>query len=140
MTSTLRTVTAAGEPGFSTLEGPEAFNLTLAGVDQSWRGGGHGLSSLSSAPARVEQGELCVGVAAQLRSWLSSELPVPVEEGPSFTPLIRLLRCFKSSGTLVGCVLVWIRVFLVGRRVVLGITTGLRTSGGLTGCCLERAT
>lgn len=62
MTSTLRTVPAAGdpgEPGLSTLAGPEAFNLTFAGLDQSGRGGGHGLSFFCVG---VEQGELCEAV------------------------------------------------------------------------------
>lgn len=59
MTSTLRTVPAAGDPGeqgLSTLTGPEAFNLTLAGLDQFGRGGGLGLSFFW---AGVGHGELC---------------------------------------------------------------------------------
>lgn len=52
MTSTLRTVPAVGvpgTPGLPTREGADAFNLTLAGLDQSGRGGGHGLSVFSCA-------------------------------------------------------------------------------------------
>lgn len=62
MTSTLRTVPAAGdpgEPGLSALAGPKAFNLTLAGLNQSGRGGGHGLSFFCGTPA----GELADAVA-----------------------------------------------------------------------------
>lgn len=54
MTSTLRTVPAAGAPGvpeLSTRGGAQAFNLTLAGLDQSGRGGGRGLCFVCSPPA-----------------------------------------------------------------------------------------
>lgn len=59
ITSTLRMVTAAGAPthsGVSALVGPEALNLTLAGLDQSGHGGGQSLSSTRSTPAGVEAG------------------------------------------------------------------------------------
>lgn len=135
MTSTLRTVPAGGpeETGLSVLAGPEAFNLTLAGLDQSGRGGGHGLSFFwFSAPSGVGQ--------THSGAFLSSEGPVVVVGGPSFTPLIRLLRCSKSNCTASCFGFVWIGVFLVGCRADLGISRGLRASGGLTGCCLHRAT
>lgn len=137
MTSTLRTCPAAGdprEPGLSTLACPEAFNLTLAGLDQSGRGGGHGFSFFCCAPADVGQGELCE-VTAPPRALRSPELAV----APSFTQLIRLLRCSRSSWTPSCFGLVWVGVFLVGRRAVPGFSRGFHTSGGLTGCCLERA-
>lgn len=54
MTSTLRTVPAAGAPGVPELSprgGAQAFNLTLAGLDQSGRGGGRGLCFVCSPPA-----------------------------------------------------------------------------------------
>lgn len=140
MTSTLRTVPAAGdpgEPGLSTLAGPEAFNLTLAGLDQSGRGSGHGVSFVCCAPAGVGQGELCEVV---VQSGLFSEFTAALDWGPSFTPLIRLVRCSKSSWTPSCFVFVGVGVFLVGRRAVPGLNRGFRTSGGLTGCCLERAT
>lgn len=61
ITSTLRTVPAAGvpeAPGLATREGANAFNLTLAGLDQSGRGGGRGLSvfccGLGPEPSDVE--------------------------------------------------------------------------------------
>ena len=139
MTSTLRTVPAAGDPGkpeISTLTGPEAFNLTLAGLDQSGRGGGTGLSFFCCCvSAAVEQGEL-----EQPGAPLSSELAVALDWGPSFTPLMRSLRCSRLSWTTSCLALVWVGVFLVGRRAEPGLGWGLRSSGGLTGCCLERAT
>lgn len=142
MTSTLRTVPAGrdpGEPGVSVLVGPEAFNLTFAGLDQSGRGGGRGLSLLCSAPAGVGQGELCE-VVAQSGAFLSTESSVALDWGPSFTPLIRLVRCSKLSWTPSFFIFVGVWVFLVGRRVVPGFGTGFCMSGGRTGCCLERAT
>lgn len=81
MTSTLRTVPAAGdagEPGFSTLAGPEAFNLTLAGLDQSGRGGGRGLSFLGCGSTGEGQGEVCA-VVAPSGALLSSELTVVLD-------------------------------------------------------------
>lgn len=135
MTSTLRTVPEGGpeETGLSVLAGPEAFNLTLAGLDQLGRGGGHGLSFFwFSAPSGVGQ--------TRSGAFLSSEGPAVALGGPSFTPLIRLLRCSRSSGIASCFGFVWTGVFLVGCRADLGSGRGLRPSGGLTGCCLERAT
>lgn len=109
MTSTLRTVPAGGpeETGLSVLAGPEAFNLTLAGLDQSGRGGGHGLSFLwFSAPSGV--GGTNSGV------FWSSEGPGLEFGGPSFTPLIRLLKCSRLSWTASCFGFVWTGVFLVG--------------------------
>lgn len=142
MTSTLRTAPAAGdpgEPGFSTLAGPEAFNLTLAGLDQSGRGGGHGLSFFCCAPAGVGQGELCE-VGTRSGTLLASGTKVALDWGPSFIPLIRLLRCSKLNWTSSCFVFVWVGVLLVGRRAVPGFSRGFRMSGGPTGCCLARAT
>lgn len=140
MTSTLRTVPAArdpGDPGLSTLAGPDAFSLTLAGVDQSGRGGVHGRSFFCTGAG---QGELCAAVVASSGALLSFDLTVALDCGPSFTSLMRLLRCSKSSWTSSCLVLVWVGVFLVGRRAAPGFSRGFRTSGGRTGCCLERAT
>lgn len=139
MTSTLRTVPAAGLPGepeLSTLAGPEAFNLTLAGLDQSGRGGGHGLSFFCCASAGVGRGE----VTARSGALLSSEFTGALGCGPSFTPLIRLVRCSRLSWTPSVFGFVGVCVFLLGRRAVLGVNRGFLMSGGLTGCCLERAT
>lgn len=52
---------------------------------------------------------------------------------------MRLLRCSKSSWTASCFGLVRAGVFLVGRSGVLGFNSGLFTSGGLTGSCLDRA-
>lgn len=137
MTSTLRTVPAAGDPGapgLSTLASPQAFNLTLAGLDQSGRGGGRGLSFFCCTPA----GEL-PDVVVQSGA-LSSESIVALDWGPSFTPLIRLVRCSTSSRTPSLFVFVGVVVFLVGRRAAPGFSRGLSALGGLTGSCLERAT
>lgn len=142
MTSTLRTVPAAGatgEPGVSVLVGPEAFNLTFAGLDQSGRGGGHGLSFFCSAPAGLGQGELCE-VVVQSEALLSTESTVALDWGPSFTPLIRLVRCSRSSWTASFFIFMGVGIFLVGRRAVPGFDAGFLMSGGRTGCCLERAT
>lgn len=61
MTSTLRTVPAAGGPGtplLTTREVADTFNLTFAGLDQSGRGGRHGLSAFCGAAA--PEVECCV--------------------------------------------------------------------------------
>lgn len=137
MTSTLRTAAAAGDPealGPSTLAGPEAFNLTLAGLDQSGRGGGHGLSFFCCTAA----GEL-PDVVVQPEVF-SSESVVAPDFGSSFTSLIRLVRCSKLSRTPFVFVFVGVVGFLVGCRAVPGLGRGLWLSGGLTGSFLERAT
>ena len=130
MTSTLRTVPAAGAPGepeLSSLAGPEAFNLTLAGLDQWGRGGGHGFSFFCCTPAGVGQGP-------PLGALLSPEADA------SFTPLIRLVRCSRLSWTSSFFAFVGVWVFLVGLRSVPGLSRGFLTSGARTGCCLDRAT
>lgn len=143
MTSTLRTVPATGAPGepeLSVLAGPQAFSLTLDGLDQSGRGGGGGLSFFCCCgPAGVGRGELHAG-EAQLGTLLFSEPIAALDCGPSFTPLMRLVKCSKSSWALSCFGFVWVGVFLVVRSGVLGCRTGFHISGGLTGCCLERAT